>query len=272
MKRDLRLTSAVDCSSAFDPSGVSGLCLEPRDAAPSEVSTSIVPRILVVLALVALTGTGCSRHRDPSPDFSRASESFNKLYAQKLDDAFLDPKMREVEALLQRVPTDSLDAQASAELLSRIHEGQARMQKALDDAQAAGAAARTPSTVSNAPREQPSEDAPKPAVVPAVDAGPPQALQPTAGMSMAEFNRRFADCFQMAGPVDVQGAGARDSYDLVDSSRCRTAHPTFTDSIVVADGQAVLGVVAKSALLRPPPPPAADAGTAEAAASVGDAG
>jgi hypothetical protein len=245
--------------------------LELRGDGPSEVSTETVPRLLAILALVVFSLSGCNRHRDPSPEFSRASESFNKLYAQKLDDAYLDPKMREVEALLQRVPADSLDAQAAGELLSRIRDGRARMQKALDDAQAAGAAARTPSTVSNAPREQPAEASPQPVAPPPPDAGPLEAVQPTAGMSMAEFNRRFADCFQIAGPVDVQGAGARDSYDLVDSSRCRTAHPSFVDAIVVADGQAILGVVAKASLLRPPAPPApADGGTAPAAA--GDAG
>jgi hypothetical protein len=247
--------------------------LEPRGEAPSEVSTGVVPRNLAIFALVALSLSGCSRHRDPSPEFSRASESFNKLYAQKLDDAYLDPKMREVEAMLQRVPADSLDAQAASELLTRIHDGRARMQKALDDAQAAGAAARTPSTVSNAPRELPAEAAAKAAALPPPDAGPPpEAVQPTAGMSMAEFNRRFADCFQIAGPVDVQGAGARDSYDLVDSSRCRTAHPSFVDAIVVADGQAILGVVAKASLLRPPAPPASDGGTAPAPAPAVDAG
>jgi hypothetical protein len=235
-----------------------------------------VPRILAVLAVVALTTAGCSRHREPSPEFSRASESFNKLYAQRLDDAFLDPKMREVEALLQRVPADSLDAQAAADLLTRIREGRTRMQKAQDDAQAAATAARTPSTVSNAPREGTALPSARPPAPPP-DAGPPEAVQPTAGMPMAEFNRRFADCFQIAGPVDVQGAGARDSYDLIDSSRCRTAHPAFVDAIVVADGQAIMGVVPKSALVRPPAPPAPDGGTATVAdggtaAATGDAG
>ncbi len=233
-----------------------------------------MPRILAVLAVVALTASGCSRHRDASPEFSRASESFNKLYAQRLDDAFLDPRMREVEALLQRVPADSLDAQAAADLLSRIREGRTRMQKALDDAQAAATAARTPSTVSNAPRDVPAEATPRPAVVTPPDAGPPEALQPTAGMPLAEFNRRFADCFQIAGPVDVQGAGARDSYELVDVSRCRTAHPRFVEAIVVADGQAIIGVVPKSALVRPPPPPPPPDGGAPAATApaVADAG
>jgi hypothetical protein len=245
---------------------------EPRGAAPSEVSTGIVLRKFAVLAVVVLTSAGCSRHRDPSPEFSRASESFNKLYAQRLDDAFLDPKMREVEALLQRVPADSLDAQAAADLLNRIREGRARMQKALDDAQAAAAAARTPSTVSNAPRDAPGEPSAKLAPPPP-DAGPSEAVQPTAGMPMAEFNRRFADCFQIAGPVDVQGAGARDSYDLIDSSRCRSAHPAFVEAIVVADGQAILGVVPKSALVRPPAPPAPpDGGLVGAPAAASDAG
>jgi hypothetical protein len=246
--------------------------LESRGEPPSELSTRIVPRILTVLAVLALACTGCNRHRDPSPEFSRASESFNTLYAQRLDDAYLDPRMREVEALLQRVPANSLDAEAAGELLGRIREGRTRMQKALDEAQAAGAAARTPSTVSNAPRELAGENAPKPVAAPPPDAGPPEAVQPTAGMSMAEFNRRFADCFQIAGPVDVQGAGARDSYDLVDSSRCRIAHPSFVDVIIVADGQAVLGVVPKSALLHPPAPPVPDAGVATAPAPVADAG
>jgi hypothetical protein len=246
--------------------------MESRGAAPSEVSTSTVPRILVVLAVVVLSCTGCSRHRDPSPEFSRASESFNKLYAQRLDDAFLDPKMHEVEALLQRVPADSLDAQAAADLLSRIREGRARMQKALDDAQAAASAARTPSTVSNAPREPVVEAPAKAAVIPPPDAGPAEALQPTAGMPLDEFNRRFADCFQIAGPVNVQGAGPRDSYELVDVSRCRTEHPRFMDAIVVADGQAIIGVVPKSALVRPPPPPPSQDGGGAVPAAAGDAG
>jgi hypothetical protein len=232
-----------------------------------------VPRIIAVLAVVGLVCGGC-RHRDPSPEFSRASEAFNKLYAQRLDDAYLDPKMREVEALLQRVPTDSLDAQAASELLARIREGRTRMQKAQDEAQAASAAARTPSTVSNAPRDTPAEAAAKapPAPAPPPDAGPTEAVQPTAGMPMTEFNRRFSDCFQIAGPVDVQGKGARDSYELVDTDRCRSAHPSFVDTIVVADGQVLMGVVPKSALLRPPPPPSADGGPGPTAAASGDAG
>ena len=273
MKLGWPLTSAEGCSSAYDGRPD----VEPRRPAPSKVSTSTVLRTLAILAVLAVAGSGCSRRREPSPEFSRASEAFNKLYAQRLDDAYLDPKMHEVEALLQRVPTDSLDAEAASQLLNRIHEGRARMQKAQDETEAASVAARTPSTVSNAPREATAESVPKPAAVPPPpDAGPLEAIQPTAGMPMADFNRRFADCFQIAGPVNVQGAGAKDSYELVDSSRCRTAHPGFADAIVVADGQAVMGVVPKSSVIRPPPPPppptGEDGGAQAAAAPPPDAG
>jgi hypothetical protein len=237
-----------------------------------------VLRKLAVLAAVALACAACNRRRDPSPEFSRASEAFNKLYAQRLDDAFLDPRMREIEALLQRVPPDSLDAQAAGDLLGRIREGRARMQKAQDEAQAASASARTPSTVSLSPREPPPEPAPRPSVTAAAappDAGTEPAIQPTAGMSMADFNRRFADCFQIAGPVTVQGLGQRDSYELMDVSRCRTAHPGFADAIVVADGQSVYGVISKSQLIQAPAPgpsPGPDAGPAGPAARPADAG
>jgi hypothetical protein len=227
-----------------------------------------VQRKLAVLAALVLVSAGCSRRREPSPEYARASDAFNKLYAQRLDDAFLDPKMREIEALLQRVPDDSIDAPAASELLGRIREGRARMLKLQEDTQAASASARTPSTVSLTPRETGPAPAPSPAAA-APDAGPSEAVQPTAGMSMVEFNRRFADCFQIAGPVTVEGAGQRDSYELVDSSRCRAAHPTFTNALVIADGQSLMGVVSKSALIQPPPPPPPDGGGAAPAADAG---
>jgi len=215
-----------------------------------------VPRPAAVLAAIVLVVVGCSRRKEPSPEYSRASEAFTKLYAQRLDDAYLDPKMREIEAQLQRVPADSLDAQAAADLLGRIRDGRARMLKLQEETQAAAAAARLPPSVSLSPRE-PSAAPGAPPGAPPPDAGPAEAVQPTAGMPVAEFNRRFSDCFQIAGPVTVTGAGGgqRDSYELVDSSRCRTAHPTFVNAVVIADGQSLMGVVPKSALVQLPPPP-----------------
>ena len=220
-------------------------------------------RFLAIVLLLVLTG--CAR-KEPSPEYTRASERFNKLYAKELDDAYVDPAIHEVEALLEKVPADSLDAQAAAQLLTRIRENRTRIEQASKDREKALAAARTAPTFSgpsvSAPLPPPAS---RPSPAPAPDAGPPSA--PTAGMAMRDFNRLFGDCFEQAGPVEVNGRGPRDSYTMVDSERCRRAMPGLTNSIVLADSETVMGLVPKSALRRTlpdggaPPPAPPDAGS-----------
>jgi hypothetical protein len=69
-------------------------------------------------------------------------------------------------------------------------------------------------------------------------------------MSTRDFNLRFGECFEPAGPVEVNGRGTRDSFTLVDTNRCRTLMPGMANSVVLADSQTVLGVVPKTALTR----------------------
>ena len=220
-------------------------------------------RSLAVVLLLVLTA--CAR-KEPSPEYTRASERFNKLYAKELDDAYLDPAMHEVEALLEKVPADSLDAQAAGQLLARIRENRGRLEQTTTDREKALAEARTPPKYSGQsvfPPPQPPQPQARPAPSPGPDAGPP--IAPTAGMAMRDFNRLFGDCFEAAGPVEVSGRGPRDSYAMVDSDRCRRSMPAMANSIVLADSQTVMGIVPKSALQRtlvdggaPPAPP--DAG------------
>jgi hypothetical protein len=174
--------------------------------------------------------------------------------------------MHEVEALLEKVPADSLDAQAAAQLLARIRDNRTRLEQASSQREKALVEARTPPTFSGPSVSPPpsSPGSPRPPPSPTQDAGPPSA--PTAGMSTRDFNRMFGDCFEPAGPVEVTGRGPRDSFAMVDSYRCRTAMPALVNSLVLADGQTVLGVVPKSALQRTlvdggPPPAPPDAGS-----------
>jgi hypothetical protein len=216
--------------------------------------------------VLLLALAGCPR-KEPSPEFTRASERFNKLYAKELDDAYLDPAMHEVEALLAKVSPDSLDAAAAADLLKRIRENRARLEQASKERETALAEARTPPSFSGRSVSPPPAPPPTPTSgqrpPPPVDAGP--ATAPSAGMSTRDFNRMFGDCFEPAGPVEVNGRGTRDSFIMVDTSRCRSLLPGMVNSVVLADSQTVLGVVPKTALTRvvvdggaPPAPP--DAG------------
>jgi len=208
----------------------------------------VTTRSLALVLLLALAG--CAR-KEASPEYTRASERFNKLYAKELDDAYVDPAMREVEALLEKVPPDSLDARAAAQLLARIRENRARIEQASNDRDKALAEARTPPSFSGrsvSPPPAPLNPASAQRPPPPPDAGPPSA--PSAGMSTRDFNRQFGDCFEPAGPVEVTGKGTRDSFTMVDSSRCRSALPGMENSVVLADSQTVLGVVPKTALTR----------------------
>ena len=221
-------------------------------------------RFLAVVLLLVLTG--CAR-KEPSPEYTRASERFNKLYAKELDDAGVDQHLAdEVEALLEKVPPDSLDAQVASQLLTRIRENRARIEQTSNDRDKALAAARTAPAFSgqsvSAP-PPPPQGAVRPAPAASPDAGPPSA--PTAGMPMREFSRLFGDCFEAAGPVEVNGRGPRDSYTMVDSDRCRRAMPALASSVVLADSEAVMGIVPRSALRRTLP----DGGTPTAAPDAG---
>jgi len=224
-------------------------------------------RAVAWMLALTLLGAGCSR-KEPSPEFTRASEKFNKLYAKQLDDAYLDPGMREVEALLEKVPPDSLDAAAAQQLLARIREGRAKFEAADKERAAAMAQARVPPTFTGASVSTPTASVtPNPAARAAADAGAGAApAVPTAGMSTRDFNRYFGDCFEPAGPVEVNGRGPRDSFAMADSARCRQQLPTLVNSVVLADAQTVMGVVPKSALQRTlvdggtPVPAAPDAG------------
>jgi len=205
---------------------------------------------LVFTLLIALVPAACTKSPGPeSPEFEQARQRFNKLYAQKLDEAFLDPGMDSIETQLQSVPADSIDAQPAKELLQRIREGRERMQAAEQEKEDAVAAAREVDDFQVDPtvRVPPLVEAP-PAPSAAPDAGVGPGAGPVSGSPASELSFGYQRCFRRAEPVNVDGKGQRDAWELEDRLTCRQAYPSSVDQILLIEDGKVLTVLPKSAI------------------------
>ncbi|MBN1205026.1 MAG: hypothetical protein JXB05_08905 [Myxococcaceae bacterium] len=201
---------------------------------------------LVFTVLIALAPAACRKEAAaPSEAYEQAHKRFSKLYAQKLDGAFLAPEMDEIEAQLEQVPADSLDAQSARELKQRITEGRARAQanqQAQEDALAA-ARAVDPSALQPVPT-RPTEPTPAPAGP--RDAGT-SAAGPVEGTPASELTAGYLGCFQRGKTVNVDGRGPRESWEMSDRARCSQSFPRFVGQVVLIEDGKVLTVLPKSA-------------------------
>jgi hypothetical protein len=211
------------------------------------------------LLLTCLALVGCSRKPlPPSPDYQQAAILYQQLYASKLDDAYGDPRMAEVEAGLRRVDPRSADAQAARELLATIEHGRAEFAKAQERRHQMGVTASA--DLKKASNIDPqavlaSREAP--------DAGPAQ--DPTGpGASIADLNRETGGCLISDQPFREEGTGkVGQLYRLAPSSSCRDKLPGFIgQAAMVVDGKIYRRIPAPpSAQASVPDGGAADAGT-----------
>ncbi|MBZ4422080.1 hypothetical protein K8638_37155 [Myxococcus sp. RHST-1-4] len=204
---------------------------------------------IAITVLLALAPAACRRDSGPSAEYEEASRRFRALYAQKLDGAYLDPQMGEIEAQLQRVPADSLDAEGARALLQRIQEGRARMQQEASAREKAISSAREVPPGTSLPSSTPERQAPPP-VEEAPDAGPPDAglTGPQAGTPASELVAGFRGCFRRGVPIDVEGRGMRETWELADRTSCRLEYPGHVDSLLLIEEGRVLTLLPKSAV------------------------
>lgn len=219
---------------------------------------------LAVFALFA-----CSHHGGPSPEYQEASARYTQLYAEKSEDAYTDRAMEDVVALLRRVPSGSSDALAAKDLLKTIQDGRTESRRRDE-------ALKKDMAVLNAPPPSSAFTAPAPrpglptaaATAPAVEDAGGGPGEPAIGVSLADFQKKWGDCFEAGDPLNVIGVGLRDSWSLRDFHRCKDALPGFAERIVLTDGKSVVAVVPRSAVVHPPqpapPPPAPAAPEADA--------
>jgi hypothetical protein len=199
----------------------------------------LAPALAAGLLLAA-----CSRPQ-PSPEYERARALWTEIVKARADDASQDPRADEVLALLGQVPPASADAAAAAELRGRIEaDRKARVEErerrdrlvaqaaAPHDMPSAGAAAGGGGGGGSEPQG-------------GADAGPTPEVR--VGMSVAELEKQFGDCFSRREAVRIGGGpdgGARDGdlWVMKDDAGCRERHAALAgQGILVAAGQ-VAGV------------------------------
>jgi hypothetical protein len=212
-------------------------------------------RVAAICILAVLAWTGCRRNTGPDASYQQAFTLYQQLYASQLDDAYGDPRMEEVVALLRAVDSRSSDAATADGLLGTIQRGR--------DALAKERAAREKLTgAANAPVATSDIDPSKffPTSAPP-DAGVQDPFGP--GASVAELNAQSGGCLADNEPFTEQGTGVTGTvYRVVPTEGCKGKLPGLTGQIVLVVGGKIYR---RTADPRPPPAAAPDAGVQTAA-------
>jgi hypothetical protein len=202
-----------------------------------------------VLTLAVVLAVSSCRKQGPSAEYAEAERKFSRLYSEKLEEAYADPQLSEIEALLTKVHPDSPDHPKAAALQAKITQGKADLQAELQRRdQAATAESAAPAwTGSSDTFEPPPTDAAR---------SPPDAGSTTAawaGMTVAEMRKNIGACLTAGEPIEVAGQpGPKATFEIADTSACKTKFPGQDAFLFVVDGDKVLGLARKANVERVP--------------------
>jgi len=216
--------------------------------------------------MALLAAAGCRRGpTGPDASYQKASRLYQQLYASQLDDAYGDPKMDEVVALLKKVDPRSVDADAAQTMLNAIAHGREALakQRAEREKMAAAAAAQ------NAGSPMINIDPEKILAAGAPDAGPAQDPY-GPGAEVAAINSQSSGCLMDNEPFTEQGTGvAGVVYRVAPSDSCKERLPGFVGQAILVVNGKIYRRIADPTPPPPPPPPRAaappDAGAPAAA-------
>ncbi len=205
---------------------------------------------------LALALCACQKPR-PSPEYRQARDRHYEIIASYPLEAYARPEMDEVLALLDRVPKDSLDAEAATSLREKIvderraiAEEQARRAKLVESAGPSaawapvgggvgggGMGAGSGSTAEGG--EPPPEGA---GGAPAAPTRPRSQLAP--GTPLADFQKAQGECFEAKAPARIGQREGKplegEAWGLKDEAACRKAHPDEVGRLALfADGKLV---------------------------------
>jgi hypothetical protein len=212
--------------------------------------------LVVTLALLAC------RNRGPDANYQQAFTIYQQLYATELDDAYGDPRMNDVVALLRKVDERSDDAERARALLGTIERGREAFAQQREEREKRAAAITQ--SVSTA---QVDIDPSKVLGTTEPDAG--QVQDPFGpGASVAQLNASHGGCLQDSEPFNEQGTGVTGTvYRVAPSETCRNKLPGLAGQIVLVVGGKIYRRTADPRPPAPAAPPPATARPAPAAAT-----
>lgn len=203
------------------------------------------------LTCLFLLGLGaCRKTPSPSEEYARALKLHSSLYAEQFDEAYLDPRMREVESLLEQVHIEQREYSAAQGMLAKIKDGRDRAgAEQSKRAAAMEAVMKEPPFQHSASAPRTSEKTSPVPVKPSATAQEDSpSNQPESGMASNEFLSRFGACFSRWQSIEVRGQGPMDAYELKDIANCRERHAHFVKRLVLLGPDSVYSFVDKSAV------------------------
>ena len=225
------------------------------------------------LACALAIAAGCARYSGPAdPNFAKARDLYQQLYASELDEAYGDPQMDQVVSLLENVNKRSVDSPSAQALLHAIDHGREELAKVhVQREKLRKAAAEVVAAPSNIDPTR---------VLEQPDAGPPQdPFGPSA--TVAQINKDTGGCLVPGEPFHEGGTNRTGTiYRLAPNPVCRDRLPGFVGQAVMVSEGKVYRRILDSQVPRPPPAAGAPDGgvpgraatTSRAPASGADAG
>jgi hypothetical protein len=211
-------------------------------------------RALSRFAVLLLVLAGACKKPEllPSADYERARLLHVDLLARYYSDAYARPEIDEILALLERVPVDSADAEAAADLKGRVLEGRRLAQEhraELDRLlEAAGPVQGG---------MQPSGGSAGTAGATETGEPPPVALRLSIGMKLEDFKTVFSDCFEMKTPIQIAGLDGPDAapqpgeaWGVKDTPECKERYAAQAQSYVLFAGGVLKAIRPASEAVR----------------------
>jgi hypothetical protein len=224
------------------------------------LASALVSNARTILLLAVLL-PACRQHKTgPDANYEQGARIYQQLYATQLDEAYGDPRMNEVAALLRKVDPRSVDAEAAQRMLASIDTGRAALEKQRVDrekmAAAVSASVRPPSNLD--PQRILAEANP--------DAGVVDPFGP--GAAIADLNASSGGCLTEGEPFREQGTGATGTvYRLGKSEQCTAKLPGLVGQVVlVTDGHIYRRIADPTQSKGPTELARSDGGNANAAA------